>query len=224
VLLAVAGWRAASLVETVEQPERRWRRLSLRPRLGVPREARKTFLAPAIGAFATFALTGFYCALLPSMLADDLDLPGPAPAGIVVAAMFFIAALADRLTSSWNSRTAMLAGLPLLACAAGGLVLAQTLASLAALLIPTVAGGVGAALVYRATLQMVNKMASEDEQAEILASFMIACYLGNSLPVVGVGVLAAATEAHFANDVFAAVLAVLALAALAVGWRQAPRR
>jgi MFS family permease len=223
-LLAFAAWRVASLVETVEEPERRWRRLSLRPRLGVPRGMRKAFVAPAIGAFATFALTGFYCALLPSMLADDLGLPGPMPAGIVVAGMFFIAALTDRLTSTWSSRTAMLAGLPLLVCAAGGLVLAQSLAGIASLLLPTIAGGVGAGLAYRGTLQMVNKMAPDDKQAEILASYLIACYLGNSLPVVGVGLLAAATEAHFANDVFAAVLAVIALTALTVGWHFAPRR
>ncbi|HEX3818631.1 MAG TPA: MFS transporter, partial [Chthoniobacterales bacterium] len=41
---------------------------SVRPRLGVPREIWGQFVSPAIGAFAVFAVLGFYTALLPTLL------------------------------------------------------------------------------------------------------------------------------------------------------------
>jgi MFS family permease len=46
--------------ETVNQRARRISELSLHPRLGVPKEIRLAFLSPAVTAFVTFALIGFY--------------------------------------------------------------------------------------------------------------------------------------------------------------------
>ena len=83
----------------------------------------------------------------------------------------------------------MRCGLVLLFLSLGCLLLAQSFTSLALLLIGTTIGGLASALGYRGALQVVNGIASPDHRAEVIASHMIACYLGNSVPVIGAGAL-----------------------------------
>ena len=133
-LLALVAWQVSTLDETVQRPVARLADASFRPRLGVPREIRAAFVAPAVAAFATFSLIGYYAALVPSLLAEDLGHRSPALAGIVVAAMFLIAALAVQVTRRATSRTALLAGVALLLPSLLFLALAEPLQSLPSLL------------------------------------------------------------------------------------------
>ncbi len=73
------------------------------------------------------------------------------------------------------------------------------------------------ALGYRGSLQIVDEVAPPDRRAELLASYLLVCYTGNSLPVVGVGLLSQATGPETAHRVFAAVLALLGLVAGGIG-------
>jgi len=77
--------------ETIEKPNRLGH-ASLKPRLGVPQNVRLQFIAPAVTGFATFALIGFYSALIPNLLADNLHVSAPAVAGALVCEVFGIAA------------------------------------------------------------------------------------------------------------------------------------
>ena len=52
-----------------------------------------------------------------------------------------------------------------------------------------------------------------------IASYQIACFLGNSLPVVGVGVVSMLTTPVVATAALALVIALLALVALATEMR-----
>lgn len=223
-LIIWVAWRVSSLPETVRQPVARVRDASFRPRLGVPRSIRRRFIAPSVTAFATFALGGYYGALAPSLLADELDLASPAIAGGIVAQLYAISAAAVMATRTLPSRTAMLGGLALLVPSVGFLLLAQTVGSIAALLAGTTIGGVAIGLGYRGSLQVANTIAPQDQRAEVVASYMIVCFLGNSLPVVGVGVLSAIAGHGVAHSVFAAMIAALAVVAFATGWKYAPNR
>ena len=223
VLLGLVARRVLAVPETVEDPLRRWRDVSFRPRLGVPRGIRVQFIAPAVAAFAVFALGGYYAALVPTLLSERLGHSSPAIAGAVVAELYAVAAAAVIATHKLSSRTAMLAGLAVLLPSVGLLLLAQTAASMPALLLGTAFGGVALALAYRGSLQVINGIAPEDQRAEVVASYLIVSFLGNSLPVIGVGVLSRATGAPTAHGVFAAAIAVLAVVAMATGWKFAPR-
>jgi MFS family permease len=223
ILIGVVAWQVSKLDETVPRPVTRLADASFRPRLGVPRDIRAAFVAPAVAGFATFALVGYYAALVPSLLAEDLGFRSSALAGAVVAALFIVAAVAVQATRRLTSRTAMLAGLGLLLPSLVFLALAEPLGSLSVLLMGTMTGGVAGALGYRGTLQVVNRIAPKDRRAEVLSSYLIACYLGNSLPVIGVGVLSMLWGHALAYAIFAATIAVLAVIALITGWRYAPR-
>src|SRR5581483_8037189 len=74
--------------ETVQHPIREMHRLSLRPRIGIPKELRLAFVAPAAMAFASFALGGFYAALTPGLLETRMHQSNVAVIGGVVGAFF----------------------------------------------------------------------------------------------------------------------------------------
>ncbi len=62
-------------------------------------------------------------------------------------------------------------------------------------------------------------MAPADRRAELVSSYLLACYFGNSLPVVGIAALSRYLGHAWANAVFAAVSTLLAIVALIVGSR-----
>jgi len=78
-----------------------------------------------------------------------------------------------------------------------------------------VLGGVALALGYRGSLQVVNRIAPDDRRAEVVSGFLLACFVGNSVPVIGVGVLTTLTDPLRAGIVFAVTIAGFALVALA---------
>ncbi len=209
--------------ETVREPVRQWERLSLRPRIGVPRRIRAQFVPPAVTGFAIFALGGFYAALIPGLLRASLHLKGPAISGAILFELFGIAAVAILLSHRMRSRASMLAGLALLPPALGLLVATQMLASMSLLLVGTALGGIAIALGYRGSLEVINDIAPAEQRAEVLASYIVCCYVGVALPVIGVGVLTAFMNALVADLAFAIVIAILAVAAFVTGTKFAPR-
>jgi MFS family permease len=215
LLLGFVAWRIASFPETVQKPLPRWRDASYRPRLGVPRELRGQFISPAACGFATFALGGYYAALVPAWLADELALSSPAISGAIVASLYAIAAGVIVATRALRSRSALLGGLVLLILSASLLLLAQLETSIVALLFATLFGAGAMALGYRGTLEVINSIAPDSQRAEMTASYMVACFLGNAVPVIGVAVLSKMVGATIAYVVFAATIVVLALIGLA---------
>lgn len=223
-LLFVVGALIPAVPETVEGRTRRLADLTLRPRLGVPGEIRRPFLSPAVTAFATFALLGFYAALIPSLLVESLHRTAAIVAGAVVCELFLVAAATAIVTRKLHSRTAMLSGLALLPPSIEVLVAAQLLKSMPLLLIAAALGGISAALGYRGSLEVVNSIAPGERRAEIVSSYLVACYVGNSLPVIGIGFLAAASGSITAHVAFAVLITLLAVAALITGVKYTPRR
>ena len=218
-LLATAAFTLRTR-ETVETPERSVARLSFVPRIGIPPRLRVAFVAPAVTAFATFALLGFYAALLPNLLASSMHLHSPALSGAIVAELFVASAITVVATSALAARTAMFAGLWLLPPSLGLLLWAQAGASLALLIAATVLCGNASALGFRGSLQEVNRIAPADKRAELLSAYLLCCYTGNSLPAVGIALLSRRLGHLWADVVFAAVSVTLAFIALGVGARQ----
>jgi MFS family permease len=213
-LLALAVVVVA-VARTAENRAARPGRLRVRPRIGVPRAIRGPFAAPAVTGFAIFALGGLYFALIPGVVRRDLHQAGVAVGGLVVFAFGVVAAAAVVLGRGLRPLTAMTAGLVCLLPAVALVVAAQALRSLPLLLAATALGGVALALGYRGSLEVVNRIAPDDRRAEVVSAFLLACFIGNSLPVIGVGVLTTLTDPLRAGAVFAATIAAFALVALA---------
>jgi MFS family permease len=206
--------------ETVERP-RGWHDVSLRPRIGVPRSIVAQFIAPAATAFGSFALFGFYAALAPGILEHDLHQSNRALGGGIVFELCIVSTLTLLATRRLSSRAAMMTGLVLLIPSLILLVTAQAEHSMPLLLVGTALSGAAAALGYRGSLQVVNEIAPADRRAEVTSSFLLCCYLGNAIPVVGVGVISKLATPIVASSAFAVTIALFAIAALVTGSRTA---
>jgi MFS family permease len=209
VVPALVVW---TVHETVKS-KRPWSELSFRPRLGVPEEIAGRFIAPAVAAFVAFAVMGFYSALIPTLLEHGLKIASPGTGGGVTCFFFACGVSAIALSASMTSRVTMLAGLGLLVPGVILLVLAQPLGSLAALLVSSAIGGPASALGYRGSLQVINEIAPPDRRAETISTYLLVCYCGVSLPVIGIGLLSRLVGAQLADICFAALLCMFALAA-----------
>jgi predicted MFS family arabinose efflux permease len=195
------------------------RDVRVRPRVGVPRELYGAFAAPAVTGFVTFALGGLYFALIPGVVIRDLHNTNLAVGGAVVSELAAIAAAVIVLGRRLSPAVAMTSGLVLLLPAVGLVVAAQAAGSMVLLLIATAVGGVTMALGYRGSLQVVNEIAPDDRRAEVTSSYFIACFVGNSVPVIGLGVLSTLTQPLTGTIVFAGTIA--ALSGTALVWRRA---
>jgi MFS family permease len=203
--------------ETIKDPVDNLRDLSLAPRVGVPKKIRLKFVSPAITAFVVFALIGFYAALIPNLLSESLHQKSPAVSGGVVFELFAVAAVCVILTRRFASRTAVLVSLALLPPSLWLLVAAQLAQSMLLLIGATALGGLSSALGYRGSLEEVDRISPPDRRSELVSSYLVAVYGGNSLPVIGIGLLSAIASSTVAHVSFAALITVLAGIALVVG-------
>jgi len=222
-LVLLGGVAAAILFvpETVVKPKR-FGEASLRPRLGVPRSIRLQFVSPAVSGFATFSLIGFYAALIPNLLGESLHQSAPTVAGAIVCEVFGIAAITILSTAWLGSQAAMFGALALLVPAVWLLVGAELARSMPLLLCAAALCGVAGGLGYRGSLEVINRIAPADRRSEVVSSYLIALFAGNSIPVIGIGVLSATASAIVAHVTFAAVITVLAGIAALTGVKYGP--
>ena len=223
VLLCAVAAAIVFVPETVMNPKR-FGEASLRPRLGVPRPIRLQFVSPAVSGFATFSLIGFYAALIPNLLAESLHQSAPTVAGAIVCEVFGIAAITILSTAWLGSQAAMFSALALLVPAAWLLVGAELARSLPLLLVAAALCGVAGGLGYRGSLEVTNRIAPTDQRSEVVSSYLIALFAGNSVPVIGIGALSAMAGALTAHVTFAAVITVLAAIAAWAGVAYAPNK
>ena len=223
VLLCAVAVAILFVPETVMNPKR-FGEAALRPRLGVPRSIRLQFVSPAVSGFATFSLIGFYAALIPNLLGESLHQSAPTVAGAIVCEVFGIAAITILSTAWLGSQAAMFSALALLVPAAWLLVGAELARSLPLLLFAAALCGVAGGLGYRGSLEVINRIAPADQRSEVVSSYLIALFAGNSVPVIGIGVLSAMAGALTAHVTFAAVITVLAAIAAWTGVAYAPNK
>jgi MFS family permease len=188
--------------------------VSFTPSIGLPDGSGLRFAGAAIGAFAVYAVTGFFTALIPNLLADSIHIRSVAAAG-AVAALF---SLSNVVILPWRPaiepRRGVVISLVALIVGVIALVVAQALASLTLLLVATVVGGMASGLGYRATLQEINDLSSSENRAKVVSLYMIVLYLGLSIPVLGVGFLVSYAGSLMANVTFALVVIALSLGAI----------
>ncbi|ESW86381.1 MFS transporter [Mesorhizobium sp. M0644] len=210
-------WRTR---ETVSRPGK-LADVSMRPRLSVPDDIRASFVAPAVTGFGAMALVGFYAALAPSILAQQLQVTNHAEAGALFFELAIVTAATIVATARLSSRAAMFAALALMIPTVALVVAAQVFASMAIMIAGTALCGGAAALGYRGGLQVVNEIAPADRRAEVVSAFFICCFCGNALPVIGIGVLSTVAGATVASLAFAGMIVVFSLVALGFGAKYA---
>jgi hypothetical protein len=80
--------------------------------------------------------------------------------------------------------------------------------------IATLVAGAGGGLSYMAGLNIINTIAPPDHRAETVSAFLVVCYLGFSIPALGVGIAANWLGLYAALSGAAIVLGIVAVAVM----------
>ncbi len=186
VLLLIAMAAVAASPETVELlPSRP----TYRPqRISADHGDRAGYLTAAAIGFAAFAINGAYTALSAGFVAGTLHHPSHLLAGTVAFALLAAATLAQTATSRLDLRVRQRLGT---AGGSAGLILLAIgvhAASLTAFLLAGVLAGAGSGMLIKSAIGSVAAIAAPARRGEALSGLFLVCYIGMSLPAIGVGV------------------------------------
>lgn len=209
-LLAAAAVAIAAIPETVRRSPDRREPLVTPLRLPVLlAQANATGLV----GFAGFAVLGLFTAITPSFLAL-LGWRAPISTGLVVFSVFAASAVGQLATARVPTRIALLAGTCVLT--AGVIVVGYGLhaSSIALLEVGGLIAGAGQGMSFHSALSRATASSAPSGRGAAASSFFVICYLGISLPVLGLGVLTRAYGLLPAGQVFAALIVVVGLATM----------
>jgi predicted MFS family arabinose efflux permease len=214
LLLGASVAAAAGIVAIPEPSTRRAGVLtSLRPRVGVPRQARGTFATAVPCLIAVWALSGLYQSLGPSLAAQVTGSADLLWGGLMVFLLTGIAAAAT--FRGVTPRTAMLAGCLVLLAGVAVTFAAIATTTAAAFLAGTAVAGVGSGLTLLGVNRTLIALARPGQRARLIAAIFIISFLGLSIPALIAGVATAHFGLH--RTALAYCVATDALAAAAAG-------
>jgi MFS family permease len=212
------------LLALLPEPGHRVEHPRLSPqRPGVPAEVRDVFVPSALGAFAGFAVLGLFTSVAPSVMTTLMGVDHRATVGAVVFVVFAASAAGQAAMDVLPTHLAQRLGVGVLAAGVVLLGLGVATTTFALLVLGGVVAGLGQGLSFRAGLAAVTSAAPAERRAEVASTFFVVAYVALSLPVVGVGVLTVATDLQTAGEIFAGLVALLALATLGLLVRLAAR-
>ncbi|MFI2486492.1 MFS transporter [Promicromonospora kroppenstedtii] len=217
-----AGVLVLLLVGTLLVPETVLHRPGLRPyrpqRVAIGPEARRPFVANAVGAFTAFAVFGLFSSVAASFVHDELGQTSLVVTGVVAATPFLAGALGQSVVAGVAPARQLRAATALMivgpAALFGGVVLPSTALFLTGGLL---AGG-GAGLLFKSALGRTAALVPPAERAEALALVFLVGYAGLVVPVLAVGVGLVYLPAPLVLGVF------VVLVALAGAWSAAAMR
>ncbi|MCA1824431.1 MAG: MFS transporter [Frankia sp.] len=184
---------------------------SLRPRVAVPREARRGFLALVPSVIAIWALGGFYLSLGPALAATLLRSDNRVAGGLVIAALMGAAAAASALARAVETTRLLTRGLPVLAIGVA-VTLAGVAADSAALLYAGSAlAGAGFGPAFAGVLRSTAALAPPDRRGELLATMFVVLYLSFGVPTVLAGLAASHYPLRDTTYVYGGIVVVLAV-------------
>ncbi|QQE79242.1 MFS transporter [Alicyclobacillus sp. SO9] len=172
--------------ETLQQHSRTFR---LRiPR--VPASIRFPFLtATFVGVFA-WAVAGFFMVVAPTFVTSLVGIRNLAVSGAVVFLMLGSSTITQLLFKKTAFARAIFRGFVFLTTGLVGVAVSIPAHSVWLLLLSTAAAGVGHGPAASASLGMVTEMAPAASKADAVSSYYAIAYLGVSVPVLGLGLVA----------------------------------
>lgn len=177
----------------------------------IPRAIRRPFFVAAGESFIGWAVLAIFVSLLPSFLAQGLGVHNLLLGAIVVADMQLGMLIASLTSRGLSNRVAIILAMLFLGVGFWILLLAEPHHVYALIAVAIFVAGFGNGLSYLAGLNIVNAIAPPDHRAEMLSAFLVVCYIGFSIPALGVGI-----AADFVGLYAAIVGGAIALGVLAV--------
>ncbi|GAA1279301.1 MFS transporter [Arthrobacter pascens] len=211
--------RARPAIKPVDGP-RPLRALAPR-RPSVSHEARDAFwLAAAVG-FLSFAVFGFCLSLAPAYFAPILGVDSRPLIGLLAGLALGASALSQLI--GVRGRFAVPAGLALLGASVTLIAAAAAWSNPWLLVAASLAAGVGQGIAFRTAFNDVAGKVDASRHAQIISTVYVITYLGSAVPVIGLGLAAAAYGLEGAASGFVVLCGIAAGALAAVALRRSLR-
>lgn len=196
---------------------------SLLPHVRVPARASRAMVRVVPVTIATWALGGFYFALMPALVRVATGVTLPVVGGLVVSTLTLSGAISVLLLRSALPRR-MLGGGAVMLAAGVAVTLAGVREQLVWLmLVGTVVSGIGFGATFSGALRSVLPLAQAGERAELLAAFYVVGYLSFSLPAVLTGFTVPTVGLTVAAYVYGTIVILVAVASMvAIGISRDP--
>jgi len=180
---------------------------SLRPHVSVPVPARRALVHVTPITIASWALSGFYFSLMPSLVRVATGIASPIVGGLVVSALTCSGAIVSAHRILSGGITALVTGVALTLAGV-------QMQHVSLMLVGTVVAGTGFGAAFSGSMRTVIPQAEAHERAGLLSAFYVEGYLSFSLPAILTGLVAPIAGLPLAADVYGAVVIVLALGSL----------
>ena len=181
--------------------------------VSIPATIRRPFALAATEAFVGWSTFAIFIGLVPSYLARALNLHNLLIGGCVIIGIQAGSVAASIVAARLRNRHAILISMAALAAGLWMLQIGVAMHEYLLIASSVLIAGAGGGLSYLAGLNIAGAIAPPDHRAEILSAFAVACYLGYSVPALGIGI--AATHVDF-SAAFSAVAIVLGAISLFV--------
>lgn len=183
--------------------------------VSVPPPIRRAFTLVAVQTFIGWGTLAMFMSLVPTFLDTRLNLRN-LMAGTIVIVVIQLSVVATSLVGErLNNRLAIIAGMLALGGGVWSLLLSALLQSKTLIGVAAVLVGAGFGLSYLAGLRIIEDIAPPEHLGEVTSAFLVACYLGFSVPVLAVGIAADSIGLLQAFIAAAVLLGVIALAIIA---------
>jgi hypothetical protein len=197
---------------------------SLRPTVGIPRQARGTFARTTPILVAAWALNGFYLSLGPSLAGDVLRSRNLVWGGLVIFILTGLGGIAAVVARAWTPRATMVSGCIVLFTGAGITFAGVATTSAALFLAGTAIAGSGVGMAFLGSFRTLSALATPGQRASLISAIFIEAYTAFSIPVVVAGIATSRFGLHRTGLVYCATvggLAALALVSLLLQGRAA---
>jgi MFS family permease len=166
--------------------------LSISPRIAIASKGKRgAFLCGCAGGFFAFTVGCMFASLVPSLIVNmHLIITGP----IVVALAFLVMSIASTLVQVLRLGLAPFMGLALGMGAFGlsvlALMLSMSIHNIWLLGLSMVMFGIGQGLGFMHAAMIASLYADEEKRTANMSTFFLSAYIGATVPVIGVGILA----------------------------------
>jgi MFS family permease len=181
---------AALVVAIPETAVRPTEGSAVRPRIRLPEETRREFVAAIPAIVAEWSMTGLFLALAPSLVRDVLHVRFGAAGGLSITMLFVANCVGGLWAARRPARRATFLGAVLLALGAAGLAAALAFASPSAFIGGSIISGLGVGLTFNGTLSSISAATAAKSRSEVFSAAFIVSYAALGLPSLAAGLAA----------------------------------
>lgn len=197
-------------------------RAALRPRIRVPVETRPQFFAAVPAIVAGWSITGFFLALVPSVVRDVLHVRFGAAGGISITVLYIANSAGGLLAARRTARGATFLGAILLSLGAAGLAAALVFASPSVFIGASIVSGLGVGFTFNGTFRDISEATTAKSRSEVFSAAFVISYAALGLPALAAGLAAPWWGLEATSYLYAALVGALSVSAALYAGRRRP--